>query len=294
MKYIHCYWFKPFLDLYGTRFNGGFPAARFFWYSWALSYFCIAKKSTHFELVTDSYGAEIVRSLGLEYSSVLTPLDELRAESARFWNYAKFYTYLSQSEPFLQIDTDAFLWKGIPSELGAAPLVAQSYEELKDHTLFYGEMVRALVGRVPKLTKIFSSFAPPYPNIRALNCGIFGGNRLDLIHDYARECIACIDAPENVDAWEEIAARGVGRVNLGNCGIAIEQLSILHWIEEYSVTPGVLVKNPEFGEQAMMEAGLTHLIGVAKMAPHHMTLIEARLRRDLPALKERIDRLFPD
>lgn len=288
MRIIHSFWFKPALDLYGTRFNGGFLTLRHFYYSWALSFHCVARKYTDVNLVTDLHGKELAEKfLGLSYASISADLENLSPSRNDFWNYGKFLAYKLQTKPFFHIDIDAFLWKPLPERMCTARLAVQSWELLPDHQRFYGELLAGMRGKLPRSLPCVQD--APAGNIRALNCGILGGQDLSFVHRYADCMMNIFDDPENSPGWDSIGRAELGEFCVSNCAIAVEQVGLAGLAQDAGLEPEVLIQNPQDGDVAMMEAGLTHLVGSGKSDPRYMSLLEERFARDLPELKARID-----
>lgn len=294
MRFVHSFWFKPALDLYGSRFNGGFLTQRHFYYSWALSFQCISRKYSETVLVTDRIGQEQAKNfLQLPYSEISTQLEDIRPSRTDFWNYGKFIAYRLQSKPFAHIDLDAYLWKALPTRFLGAACFVQSWEELPEHQNFYALMVKGLQGKLQRGIPYAVPLSPLPQNLSALNCGIFGGSNLSFIHSYADLVLDILDCPENRKGWEEVAKLERGEFSVSNCAIAVEQLALVGHAAAHSIRPEVFIEQPDRGDQAMLEAGLTHLVGDAKSEPRYMALLESRLSRDFPELKQRIDDAIP-
>ena len=97
--------------------------------AWILSVETAKKHYSETALFTDSQGARIlVEQLGLEFTQVSTELDALENCDPSFWALGKVYTYRAQTEPFIHIDSDVFLWKPLSSDINSAPLIAQNPE----------------------------------------------------------------------------------------------------------------------------------------------------------------------
>lgn len=293
MRFVHSFWFKPALDLYGNRFNGGFLTLRHFYYSWVLSFSCVSRKYPEVALVTDRFGKEQAQQfLQLSYSEISTALEDTNPTRTDFWNYGKFIAYRLQAKPFAHIDLDAYLWKPLPSRFLNAPLFVQSREELPEQQRFYAQMLRGLEGKLKKDIPYPEPLSPVPGWITALNCGIFGGSDLPFIHTYADAMLEILDSPSNQAGWNSIADLELGELSVSNCAIAVEQLGIFGLSAAHGITPEVFIKHPERGDEAMLEAGLTHLVGSAKLDPRYLGLLETRMSRDFPELKKRIDGAF--
>jgi Family of unknown function (DUF6734) len=80
-------------------------------------------------LFTDDEGARIlIDGIGLEFDTVSVDLNELAHSDPEWWTLGKMMTYRAQTEPFVHIDEDVFLWQRLPRELEQAPVFAQNAE----------------------------------------------------------------------------------------------------------------------------------------------------------------------
>jgi len=64
-------------------------------------------------LITDTYGAKIVKEMGLPYTKVITDLDCLKELPINFWAYPKFITYQKylKDDEFIHFDNDVVINK---------------------------------------------------------------------------------------------------------------------------------------------------------------------------------------
>ena len=115
MKILQTFWTGPTgvnkENLLGIQ--AGWLSCEYHWMSWALS--CLQAKSVFgsINLVTDKAGKEIlVDLLQLPYTNVSTALQTtLDDYHPGLWALAKIYTYSIQTDPFLHLDGDVFLWQ---------------------------------------------------------------------------------------------------------------------------------------------------------------------------------------
>jgi hypothetical protein len=141
-------------------------------------------------LVTDSTGKAALNNF--EWSSVSTDLNELDPQHGKwFWASGKLKTFqlaAKAGRPFVHVDYDVFLPKGLPLELNDAAVFAQCPEDVE---ICRYELPRVfpLIPRCGILTE--------YKTRCAANTGVFGGNDLDFIHKYATEILDLAFHPEN-------------------------------------------------------------------------------------------------
>jgi hypothetical protein len=97
MKIIQSFWTKPFLqspDLQDSRMNGGWPARKYNYFSWALSCLQLCRYYQNVELVTDDLGKFIlIEKLKLPYTSVKTELNRINDYNAGLWALGKICAY---------------------------------------------------------------------------------------------------------------------------------------------------------------------------------------------------------
>jgi hypothetical protein len=107
-------------------------SCEYHWMSWALS--CLLAKSAFGEinLVTDLKGKQIlIDQLQLPYSSVSTSLEgALDNYHPALFSLAKIHTYSIQTEPFLHLDGDVFLWQKPDEEFLNSRLIAQNIDKI--------------------------------------------------------------------------------------------------------------------------------------------------------------------
>ena len=97
--------------------------------SWVLS---VDKACEHYSpsaLYTDSAGAGLlVDRIGLCFDELHVVFDRLEAYDPGWWAAGKLCAYREQTEPFVHIDNDVFLWKPLPEVVTSAPVFAQNPE----------------------------------------------------------------------------------------------------------------------------------------------------------------------
>ena len=255
--------------------------------SWILSLETAKLHLPDTALYTDTAGAELlVDKLGLEFGEVSTELDGLSGEDPGWWAAGKLHTYALQTAPFIHIDSDVFLWKPLPASMVQAAVLAQHPEETGGYynPQCLEESLRTSPDAwLPDEWKWFqeqegAKFAPC--------CGIVGGNNVAFLRDYAAKALRILAHPANRGAL------GAFEDKIGNM-ILIEQYFLAACVGyhrqpiEYLFESWVEATNPVQAAQR----GYTHLIGSAKKDEWIARRIEIRVRRDYPALFERVSRL---
>jgi hypothetical protein len=245
----------------------------------------------HFDrlaLSTDQAGAEaLVHQLGLRFDEVTLPLDGLHNSDPDWWMLGKLVTYRGQTGPFVHIDSDAYLWNPLPSRMTSAPVLAQNPEDARKKSAWYDSegclrAIEAAGGWIPESWRWYDSLQ----NQTAACCGIFGGNDLRFIHNYADTAITVLE--RNRDALKSL--RNKLHLNplfeqyiLSACA-AFNNIRIEYLFRSFeeAMTPG-----------AAARAGFTHLQADAKRNLSVSQRLELRVQRDHPALYERVRSIYP-
>ncbi|MFA0964339.1 DUF6734 family protein [Roseivirga sp. BDSF3-8] len=192
MKIVQSFWSKPFFRPDGTRLHGGWPHRRYNYISWALSCLLLSEHYEKLEIVTDEMGKEIlIDKLGLPYRSVRVVLDELNEYHPDLWALGKLYAYSIQSEPFLHVDSDIFIWKPFDARLTNAPLIAQNRESYTSHYTFQYSEVYKYFEVIPAYLQGLNE---QFEFIPAINAGILGGNDLEFFKTYTSEAFNFVNA----------------------------------------------------------------------------------------------------
>ena len=181
---IQSLWTKPFWVTYcGTkekRATAGWPHRSLNYYSWALSCLQLRKFYNDVELFTDSIGSEIlIEKMKLPYTKVHIVLDESDEKSEKLWAIGKLHTYKIQSQPFLHVDSDVFIWKPFDENLMQSPLIAESRETSTTTSGF-----QRMCQDFSYIPKVFASLDSKN-EFTFSNLGIVGGSNLDFFKAYA-------------------------------------------------------------------------------------------------------------
>jgi Family of unknown function (DUF6734) len=273
---------------------GGWRSLRDHLLSWVLS---VETSRPHFaatRLVTDTQGAELlVDRLGLAFDDVSLALDDLAETDAELWAFGKLHAYRAQTEPFLHIDSDVYLWKPPPLAAYAAD-VFTTYPEHRAYgdACYRPAALKADIRRVGGwIPEELDAYLPTAGVIGAENCAIIGGRRTDFIAAYADAAIRMLEHPRNRHAWklrrpmnadmlifEQHMLAAFLQFHAGRAGSPFASVHVTHFFaDEYAA----------FRESA--EAGFTHLISRAKEDAALLARLDRRVRRDHPALHARVD-----
>jgi hypothetical protein len=297
MRAVWSFWTRPFQ----AHHHRVWASEKHHLLSWVLS---VETARRHFDstsLVTDDDGARmLVDRVGLRFDHVSTELNVLDQEDPDWWCLGKLYAYRAQTEPFVHIDSDCFLWSPLPARMTSADLLAQNPE-----TFPYGESgfyrpqivevaVRSARGWLPDELRWYTAARGG----GAVNCGIVGGNCLEFIRHYADRAIRLIQHPRNRDAWTSI------RDKLSE-NLVVEQYLLTACLAYHAGRIGspfhdldvqYLFRSMEeaFTPRHAARAGFTHMIGLAKADPDLARRLEARVRREYPEQYKRCARYASD
>lgn len=151
-------------------------------------------------LITDKSGAKLFCDIGFttidleleNHKSILNEYNEI-------WSLGKLFSYVhicKKNKAFLHIDNDVFLIKKLPLDLINKNVFAQNLEI--DAFAFYN-------------MEIFYENCPnkhfmknQYRNLGSCNLGVFGGQDIGFIKDYAEKTINLILDKDNVNFWKNI------------------------------------------------------------------------------------------
>jgi Family of unknown function (DUF6734) len=261
--------------------------------SWVLSVETARRHFRRTALVTDSAGAALlVDQLGLAFTEVSTALDSLADAEPDWWALGKLVAYQAQPEPFIHVDSDAYLWGPLPERLTTAPVLAQNIETFQQGASYYRPEVfeSALAGRgwlPPEWTRARRLGGE---SLAAVCCGILGGTDVEFLAHYAEQAISLVSRPENRSALGRLEDRA-------SHVILIEQFLLWACLEYHSGNPSSRFPDARieylFASQSQAYQGVavspyTHLIGPAKRNRLIMDRLEKRVSRQYPKLAARI------
>jgi len=161
-----------------------------------LSVFFAKKIFNDIHLITDSRSIPYFENIG--FSSISTELDIVNCDYSKVWSLGKLYAYKLISEkqiPFIHIDHDVFLLNKLDERILKADVFAQSPENI----IKYFYQIDKLIENCSNLHDIdeFRELDLAY------NVGIFGGNDLLFINEYAKKSIDFVLDPHNKYYWLE-------------------------------------------------------------------------------------------
>lgn len=166
--------------------TAGFLSADMNWKSMALS--CLLLKK-HYGKVT-LYCNRKVRHLIIDqfkipYDVVVEIPEFMKIyEECNLWALPKIYTYSLQTEPFIHVDCDWFMFEKLSASIVKSDVIGQNIEY---DDQFYNR--RTLEKLILNECYIYPWVMDEYdkePVLRVINAGILGGNDIDFIQNYVK------------------------------------------------------------------------------------------------------------
>jgi hypothetical protein len=286
MHAIWSWWTKPYLsDRSGIWINTSQHLA-----SWILSYETTRQHYADTALYTDDLGASIlVDGLGLSFTTVSTALNSLEGFDTSWWSVGKFLAFREQSDPFVHLDYDVYLWKPLPDRLASAQVFAEHPDPIEDAQPDYQP---ALIESALALWS--GTWLPPewewYRRCRqpqvALCCGIVGGSNVEFLRHYASVAIHTLSHPRNQLAFANLTDKHRHMVLMEQWLLsACVEYHRVHRESPFSgIAPRFLLQSvtEALSPERTSELGYTHLISTAKQDQRLARRLEERVQRDYP------------
>ena len=267
--------------------RGGWPNLRDHMLSWALSVGSARRYFPQTRLVTDTPGARLlVDQMQLPFDTVSTALDALDGSDPELWAMGKIAAYRAQPEPFVHIDSDVYLWQQLPDALLTADVLA-AYPEYRPYgrseyrCASLRHTIRNVRGWMPQE---LDEHVPVRGQVRAENCALMGGTRLDFIHHYADAALRMASDRRNQIAWRR-------RGPMASDTMVFEQHLLSACLVHHGGRPGspfadVTIRYLFDSEADAFEhagsRGFTHLISRSKDDMTLLRRLAARVEADYP------------
>lgn len=190
------YWFPDHYDSEVVLKN------RFYW---MLSSLLLKKHFPKTKFVGTQKAVNVlIKKLGLSFDEVeILSEDFMLNKNYHIWSAGKILVYSKQTEPFIHIDYDTFLWEALPEKILNASLVAM-HDEFHHKGDFENFIKKAYGGENFLPIKHYFPHEVSYHlenDIiqRPYNMSIFGGNDTNFIKDFA---LSSLKAMTSID-WEK-------------------------------------------------------------------------------------------
>jgi hypothetical protein len=292
MKFLQTFWTGP-EDISKKKLLGlkaGWLSPEYHWMSWALS--CLQAKSIFgsVNLVTDKAGKELlVDLLQLPYTTVSTALQgTLNNYHPSLWALAKIYTYSIQTEPFLHLDGDVYLWQKPPQNVLNSPLLAQNLDK---NLPFYADILNQINDHLSFIPESFSRKDFEHKDVYASNAGLLGGHDLSFFKEYSRRAFEFIDKNK----------ADLEKMTTGSLNLIFEQYLFCQLAAESNIPVSYYkppVEDPVFKDYIRFEdyphLQMVHPVGGFKQYAHVCDHLAKTLRKDYPEYYYRIINLLRD
>lgn len=276
---------------WNTKYGGnGYNNFSEFVMTMALSVLVTKKHYNKVKLVTNSmYKKILIDELEMPFDEVSTSHDRFSELPGWLWGYTKIASLQEQSEEFVHIDNDVFLWSGIDTSVSSNPVYFQSLETpFKDFYRYYAPLLE------------FSKSLPNFPDIiksnpvdYAFNCGVIGINDLDIIKEWFKIVTDTVTDASNLAVYNN------DRELIIHQNLLHEQYFIASLCKHRGLSPGngvgfiIDYKNID---KDCYNKNYTHLWGNSKKSEYIMKKVKNRLLKDHPKygsfLLEKVNQLF--
>ena len=281
MKFVQTFWTGNHnfdTEAQGFDMRAGWLSSEFHWMSWAYSCFQLKKLYGQVELVTDERGKELlIDRLKLPYTSVSLALEgTLNDIHPTLFSLAKMKTYSLQTEPFVHVDGDLFLFRQIHPQILSAPLISSNPEA----GLFFNAQVIDEIVKNDFWIPDHLQNLQQEPQLYSSNAGIIGANRLDFIEEYCQ--VASEFAARNSDL--------IDRLEKGILNFLIEQISLFYLARSRNLHTAYVSPEPvtdplyqdfiRFAEIPQVQ--MVHAVGGCKRSAFMLGHLVRRFRMDHP------------
>jgi hypothetical protein len=204
MKILHSFWSKPFFEQVRS------PAStEFLLLSFAYSCLQARKFYLNVELVTDDRGLQLlVEGLKLPYTNCTVVLNDLNHYDPELFAIGKVYAYAHQTEPFLHIDNDLFIWERFNDSVQRFPLTVLHKEGYPLYAAGYISALQEIKQKFDYVPKYLAD-VPLDKEIVGVNAGVMGGTDTEFFKVFSREVFQFIDNNPN---WKTMSSPWVFNV----------------------------------------------------------------------------------
>ncbi len=258
-----------------------------FLHSMALAVVTASRHFPQVQVVSSSWGVDMFRQLELPVTEYSTEFDALQHVPLAFWAYGKLTAYAMQTQPFVHIDNDVFLWKSLPQRLLEAELCFQSKEFFHAPGYHYYNMLRPCWKAAPVRPQII---VDNEVTDFAYNCGICGGHRLEFFREWQRCSVQYLFAPENQSLFFRRYQAVLQHQNLFH-----EQYFAASLVKAHQLRDRVEVIADDVPDIREATAnGYTHIWGQTKADVWIALKIKKRLQKESPSTARHIDEFVKD
>ena len=265
---LYSFWSKPYREKNAFKTFAEFNTQYDFVLSWSTSVRLSKQNFKKVVLVTDSWAWEnLFKDLNLPFDEVKLSLDGIE-HSTDIWSVSKAYSVLEMDEPFIHIDSDAYIWKPLSTTFLNSPVLVQDGEGKIDrdqYTLYLGlewDYQKYLNGR----NKYFNNSNLKDRDVYAWNCGVIGGTDVKFLHKWAKEMIEVSNLYDTI----------IKKQNYRNSYLVVwvEQTLLLLMAEYHNVEVVPILNYREEPQDFY-----THLMGSSKRDVEMMKLLDKKHKK---------------
>lgn len=283
-KAIYSYWTYPLFNM--DRFHDTskmwtmYDLAAF----WMLSTNQASKQFKDIVIYTDEDGYKFLSKLNLPVTSIeIIYHDDIAPKW--LWAYGKLLSVALQTDPFIQLDFDVFLSKQLPKELLESRLVIQSEE---DEGIFMSEYYHQvndfdLCESSKSITGWTSKWINDKDYRKSYNCGIFGGNDIEFIQEYAIN---------SIEFAKILASDKFSQKMYQEYNILFEQYYLYQICKFRNVVPYILLDTAKDVQSQCTNLGYTHLLAASKFDPVNVAKVLNRLKNNSPQSFKLLNSLY--
>jgi len=289
MKIVQTLWTLPSLDKNSrtnleNRLSGGWLYPKYYYCAMAYSCLTLKKFYENIELVSDEFGADLlINKLKLPYTSVKILPDYFNSIPVGLWALPKIYSYSIQSEPFIHVDNDIFIWDELhKNDVG---LLVQNFENLSDG---YDVGIQQIVDNCETYPDFLLGL-DKY-EFQSINAGVFGGNDVNFIQKYTQFVFDFVNAN-----LKNISHKDSGIINA-----IFEQLFFYQLAKAENKRITTVLPQEKFDnmanlvkfEQISFGCKYIHCLGKFKKNKNLCKQVEFRLYNDYPETYQKIIKLL--
>jgi hypothetical protein len=290
MKIIQTFWSGKSIDQNVIQHRGGWLSPETHWFSWALSCLQLCQFYDEIELITDIQGKELlIDTLQLPYTKVVTDLEDcLSGYPAELWALAKIKAYSLQTEPFLHVDGDVFIWQAFDNELVSQNIIAQNREV--DKINYYERVMQQLEQHCTYIPNEIRVERQKGGIIQSINAGVFGGSGITFFQNYSQKAFEFVD--NNTSTWQNLDLKAY------NVNVIFEQYLFYCLAQQQNKSISYLIDlEADFGttyegfadfHAVPYQTKFIHTLGDYKKYPQIHQHLAKRLRQDYPDYYYRI------
>lgn len=180
MKIIHTY----------LKTEKGSKLDKLHMYSMCLSLYLAKRHYEKVVLYTDIETAELVKRFGLPYDEINTQL--LDGVEVRTFSIPKLMVYSAQTEPYIHIDLDSFIYEKI--HFDDEEVIYSTYPEGSEHGVDFGKNARSFYNTYISSSfeiqdKLDEEFLKEVNFTRVPNMSLFGGYQYEIISKASKYCL---------------------------------------------------------------------------------------------------------